>query len=177
MMPLDMSPARGTGQRLRPASPSDQQKIADLIFFESHVHRHLDWRTPLDWLGFAPYWVFEEGRQITGALACPTDPDAVAWIRLFAFASHIARQDAWPPLWDAAKRQLAEQGGATAAAITTQRWFEQTLTEAHFHVIGQIVLLEWNAGEEEPAFPASAVKIRDMTPRDLARVTAVDAAA
>jgi ribosomal protein S18 acetylase RimI-like enzyme len=177
MMPLDASPARGASKQLRPATPSDQQKIADLIFFESHVHRHLDWRTPLDWLGFAPYWVLEEGRQITGALACPTDPDSIAWIRVFAFASHLSRQDAWPPLWEAARQQLAEQGGATAAAITTQRWFDQTLTEAHFSVVGQIVLLEWNAAEEQPSLPTPHVNIRNMTTRDLARVAQVDASA
>ena len=73
-MRLDRSTPPQAGEQIRPASPSDQQKIADLIFFESHVHRHLDWRTPLDWLGFSPYWVFEEGRQISGALACPPDP-------------------------------------------------------------------------------------------------------
>ena len=48
-MRLDHSTPPQAGEQIRPASPSDQQKIADLIFFESHVHRHLDWRTPLDW--------------------------------------------------------------------------------------------------------------------------------
>ncbi len=177
MMPLDPSPARGAARQIRPATPSDQQKIADLIFFESHVHRHLDWRTPLDWLGFSPYWVIEEGRQITGALACPTDPDSIAWIRLFAYASHLSRESTWSPLWEAARRQLAEQGGATAAAITTQHWFEQTLQDDHFNIAGHIVLLQYEAGDDEPALAAVSASIRGMTPRDLAQVTAVDAAA
>ena len=177
MMPLEPSPVRATTRQIRPATPSDQQKIADLIFFESHVHRHLDWRTPLDWLGYSPYWVLEEERQITGALACPTDPDTIAWIRLFAYSSHISRQAAWSPLWEAARRQLAEQGGATAAAIATQHWFEQTLLENHFTVTGHIVLLQWDAEPEEAALPPSSATIRSMTPRDLPQVTAVDAAA
>ncbi len=177
MMPRDASPVRGADRQIRQAKPSDQQKIADLIFFESHVHRHLDWRTPLDWLGFSPYWVFEEGRQITGALACPTDPDSIAWIRLFAFASHLSKDAAWPPLWQAARQQLAEQGGATAAAIATQHWFEQLLTENHFQRAGHIVLLQWDAGPEEAAMYDAPVAIRDMTSRDLRRVADVDAAA
>ncbi len=177
MMPLDASPARGAHGQVRPATPSDQQKIADLIFFESHVHRHLDWRTPLDWLGYSPYWVVEEGRQITGALACPTDPDSIAWIRLFAYASHLSRQSAWPPLWEAARRQLAEQGGATAAAIATQHWFEQTLLEDHFDLAAYIVLLQWEAGPEQEAALPSPVDLRDMTSRDLPRVAEVDGAA
>ena len=177
MMPLDPSPARGAGRHIRPATSSDQQKIADLIFFESHVHRHLDWRTPLDWLGFSPFWVLEEGQQITGALACPPDPDSIAWIRLFAYASHLSRHSAWPPLWEAVRRQLAEQGGATVAAIATQHWFDQTLAEGHFDMAGHIVLLEWDAGPEEHPVPASRVRIREMAPEDLPRVAEVDAAA
>jgi ribosomal-protein-alanine N-acetyltransferase len=177
MMPLNASPARGANRRVRPATPSDQQKIADLIFFESHVHRHLDWRTPLDWLGFSPYWVFDEGRQITGALACPTDPDSIAWIRLFAFASHLSWQEVWPPLWNAARKQLAEQSGATAAAIATQHWFEQMLAENRFERTGRIVMLQWDAGAGEPSLAQPVLKIRAMTTRDLANVTAIDAAA
>jgi ribosomal-protein-alanine N-acetyltransferase len=177
MMPLGASPARGLGGRIRPATPSDQQKIADLIFFESRVHRHLDWRTPLDWLGFSPYWIFEEGRQITGALACPPDPDSIAWIRLFAYASHLSRHAAWPPLWEAARNQLAEQGGATVAAIATQRWFDEILAEDHFDLTEHIVLLEWQAGPSEPSMLPSEVSLRKMTPEDLPGVAEVDAAA
>ncbi len=173
-MRLDRSTPLKAGEQIRPASPSDQQKIADLIFFESHVHRHLDWRTPLDWLGFSPYWVFEEGRQISGALACPPDPDSIAWIRLFAFASHLSRDSAWPPLWGAAQHQLAEQGGATVAAISTQRWFDQVLVDAHFDLSEQIVLLEWVDGTQEPEEPPSDITIRAMTPRDLPQVVEVD---
>ncbi len=177
MMPRDASPERGAGKEIRPATPSDQQKIADLIFFESHVHRHLDWRTPLDWLGFSPYWVCEEGRQITSALACPPDPDSIAWIRLFAYASHLSKDVAWPPLWEAARRQLAEQGGATAAAIATQHWFEQLLIDNRFELTGHIVLLQWDAGPAEQAPSPVPVEIRDMTTRDLPRVEDVDSAA
>src|SRR5512140_2102786 len=111
-MRREHSAVLGAGRKVRPATPSDQQKIADLIFFESHVHRHLDWRTPLDWLGTSPYWVIEEGRQIVGALACPPDPDSIAWMRLFAYGARLNAFSAWPPLWDAARAQLAEQGGA-----------------------------------------------------------------
>ncbi|HEX8992162.1 MAG TPA: GNAT family N-acetyltransferase [Anaerolineales bacterium] len=141
------------------------------------MHRHLDWRTPLDWLGFSPYWVFDEGRQISGALACPPDPDSIAWIRLFAFASHLSRDSAWPPLWEAAQRQLAEQGGATVAAISTQRWFDEVLIGAHFDLSEQIVLLEWEDRLREPNGPPPNISIRGMTDQDLPQVVEVDTAA
>ncbi len=92
------APAPGAsrvGLQVRPAAPADQQKIADLIFLESHVHRHLDWRAPLEWLGRAPYWVLEENGRLGAALACPPDPEAIAWIRLFAFVSRLSGPAAW----------------------------------------------------------------------------------
>src|SRR5512140_2041102 len=177
MMPLDPSPARGAVTHIRPATSSDQQKVADLIFFESHVHRHLDWRTPLDWLGYSPYWVLEEGRQITAALACPTAPISIAWIRIFAYASHIDGSLAWAALWEAARGQLAEQGGATAAAIATQEWMGEILLEAQFELSEHIVLLQWDEGAKLDAEPAAGIAVRQMTVDDLPRVAEVDWAA
>jgi len=60
--------------QVRPAVPQDQHQIANLMFFESHVHRHLDWRAPLEWLGFPCYWVVEDAGRVLGVLACPQDP-------------------------------------------------------------------------------------------------------
>ncbi len=177
MMPREPLPAGPAGKQIRPATSSDQQKIADLIFFESHVHRHLDWRTPLDWLGFSPYWVLEEGRQVTAALACPPDPDSIAWIRLFAHASHLSPYSAWPPLWEAVRHELAERGGATVAAIATQRWFEEVLFDNHFALTRHIVLLQWDGGPRERASQEPPVTVREMRSRDLPRVAEVDAAA
>jgi ribosomal protein S18 acetylase RimI-like enzyme len=156
---------------------TDQQKVADLIFFESHVHRHLDWRTPLDWLGSSPYWVLEEGHRVTAALACPPDPENIAWIRLFAFASHLSGPSVWPPLWNAARQQLADCGGATVAAITTQHWFDELLMDDGFDLAGHIVLLEWKDGAvDSPRLPAG-VAIRTMRYDDLSGVVQVDAEA
>ena len=79
--------------RVRPAVIRDQQQIANLMFFETHVHRHLDWRTPLEWLGSPFYWVVENGSQIIAALACPQDPPGIAWVRLFAHAGHFSLKE------------------------------------------------------------------------------------
>ncbi len=177
MMRLDPSTLSKAGRQIRPAHSSDQQKIADLIFFESHVHRHLDWRTPLDWLGFSPYWVFEEGRQISAALAFPPDPDSIAWIRLFAYASHLSRHSAWSPLWEAARDQFASLGGGTVAAIATQHWFDQVLVDAHFDLTQHIVLLECEDMSPEPGLTAVGISIRAMTRGDLPGVVDVDSAA
>ena len=45
--------------RIRPAVPADHEQIADLILMEQRVHRHLDCRAPLEWLGSQPFFVLE----------------------------------------------------------------------------------------------------------------------
>lgn len=176
MEPQTVAAARGALE-IRAAVPADQQKIADLILIESHVHRHLDWRAPLDWLGQGPYWVIEQGGHITAALACPPDPDSIAWIRLFAHASHFAPNEAWRLLWEPARRQLAEGGKATAAAIAIQGWLDPVLMEAGFELAGHIVLLERN-DQPRPGYRIPpGVQLRQMSSDDLAGVVEVDAAA
>lgn len=177
MIAVSPSASLRTGWRARPATSADQQKIADFIFLESHVHRHLDWRTPLDWLGHSPYWVLEEGGRLIAALACPPDPDSIAWIRLFACATHLSGPSAWAPLWNAAQYQLIERGGATAAAIATQDWFDAILIESGFDLAGHIVLLEWNDQSVPLISISSNINIRAMTHADLPRVVEADAAA
>ena len=84
---------------IRTAVPEDRQKLANLIHFEIHVHRHLDWRTPLDWIGYPPYLVYEQRKSLLAALACPPDPPQAAWIRLFATAQNLSIERAWTALW------------------------------------------------------------------------------
>ncbi len=163
--------------QVRPAVVADEQKIAALIFLETHVHRHLDWRTPLEWLGHSPYFLLEENGKLSAALACPPDPDSIAWIRLFVQASHHSELSAWAPLWKATLRQLAGRGKTTVAAIATQRWFELLLLAGGFILTQRIVLLEWNEKAFTPSKLPSGISIRRMTLHDLPVVVDVDAAA
>jgi ribosomal-protein-alanine N-acetyltransferase len=177
MIAINTSASLRAGLQVRPAIPSDQQQIADLILLASHVHRHLDWRTPLDWLGCSPYWVLVEGRHLVGALACPPDPESISWIRLFAFASHLSGSSVWLPLWQAARNELVESGGATVAVIATQHWFDAILLENGYDPKGQITLLEWN---DQPFIPApipANINLRTRTVDDLPHVVEVDSAA
>ncbi|MBI2758742.1 MAG: GNAT family N-acetyltransferase [Chloroflexi bacterium] len=177
MITARLSAALKAGLQVRPAVSADQHKIADLIFFEPRVHRHLDWRGPLEWLGYPPYFVTEEDGRVTSALACPPDPDSIAWIRLFVQASHLNGPSAWPPLWEAARGDLLARGGGTVAAIATQRWFESLLLLSGFTLCQHIVLLEWLERSILPVPRPAGIVIRKMSVDDLPRVVEVDAAA
>jgi ribosomal-protein-alanine N-acetyltransferase len=161
---------------VRTADFNDHQQLSNLIFFETHLHRHLDWRSPLEWLGDPFYWAVDEGRQITAALACPTEVDGVAWVRLFVYTSHWSPENAWSTLWSAAREQIGRAGGATVAAIAMQPWFQKVLEENNFENRQQIVMLEWPSQPWTPS-KADGIHIRRMAETDIPAVTQADHAA
>jgi ribosomal-protein-alanine N-acetyltransferase len=163
--------------QVRTAHTTDQQQIANLIYYEPYIHRHLDWRTPLDWLGAPEFWVAEYGRLVTAALACPIDPVNVAWIRLFASSGDLTLTDSWSLLWKAAAEVLANQTGITIAAITTQDWFAPLLQSSGFSITQHIVILEHEGDPAHPKQDLPGISIRPMTSLDLPTVADLDAAA
>ena len=158
---------------VRPANIADHQKLSNLIFFESRLHRHLDWRSPLDWLGAPFYWALDDGRQITAAFACPMEAEGIAWVRLFVHAGSWSAENAWNALWYAARVEIAQAGGARVAVIAMQPWFQQILVASHFKNIQQIVMLEWQyqpwAGSE-----AQGIHVRKMLETDIPDVEKTD---
>ena len=161
---------------IRPVTDDDLQRLANLIHYEAHVHRHLDWRAPLDWVGYHPYLVAEHNGDILAALACPPDPPGVAWIRLFAASTNISLRLAWEELWAAACARLFEIGGATSiAAIPLHNWFRTLLEKSGFERTHNVVVLSWKPQVSRP--PAQLTPgwtIRSMTLSDLAAVETVD---
>ena len=160
---------------VRPAAPSDRQQLSNLIFFENRLHRHLDWRSPLDWLGAPFYWALDDGGQITAALACPTEREGIAWVRLFVYSGRWSAENAWAMLWPAAREEIARMGGAKVAVIAIQPWFQTLLTESGFENRQQIVLLEWRY-QPTAARETTKLRIRKMTEEDLPEVETIDAA-
>ena len=163
--------------KVREITPQDRQSLANLIHFEMYVHRHLDWRTPLEWIGYKPYLVAEHQGRLVGALACPLDLPEVAWIRLLVVDSTVSIQAAWQALWEAAKAQLEKLGSPSAAAIVTQDWLRRLLEASGFAHTNNVVVLQWEAAQSLPAPQAEAITIRTMTTADLEAVERLDHAA
>lgn len=163
---------------VRRAEPKDRQRLANLIHFEINVHRHLDWRSPLDWLGREPYIVAEYRGKIVAALACPPDPPNVSWIRLFAVANGLSPEGVWHEMWPLAlQTMLADKRIARVAAIPLQGWMAELLSENGFTQSYQVVMLSWSPGEAPAERPTPSGFIRPMTLDDLVRVQEVDEAA
>jgi len=159
--------------QVRPAELKDQKRLSNLIFFESRSHRHLDWRAPLEWLGDRYFWMVENGAQITAALACPEETKGIAWVRLFVHSGYWSPENAWSVLWNAAKEEIAQSGGALIAAIVQYSWFQRILEMAGFENHQDIVMLEW-VYQPWPVYETEGIRIRDMVPADLPNVVIVD---
>jgi ribosomal protein S18 acetylase RimI-like enzyme len=160
---------------VRPADLSDQQQLSNLIFFENRLHRHLDWRSPLEWLGAPFYWALDDGGHITAALACPPEREGIAWMRLFVYSGRWSAENAWTMLWQTAREEIARAGGAKVAAIAIQPWLQNLLMGSGFENRQQIVLLEWRY-QPTTARETAGIRIRKMTEADLPEVEKTDAA-
>lgn len=162
---------------IRPAVLTDQRRLVEMIHAGKHVHRHLDWREPLSWIGSPPFLVLEDGGQILAALACPPDPPGIAWLRLFALEGNDPEHETWKELWGVAQRELTLQAGITAAAIVLDEWIMPFLEGSGFEFHQQIVMLECSHVEQPQGSIGNNISIRPMFTYDLQAVTDVDASA
>lgn len=169
-------PFTDRGLLVRSAEPDDRRRLASLIHFGPRVHRHLDWRPPLDWIGRQPFMLTERSGHLVAALACPPDAETVSWIRLFAVGTQEDPLDIWDLLWNSALKQLpAEVNGI--AAIPMQSWFANILDRRGFQRTHQIILLTRKL-ETPPDRPEmEGFRIRLMNQDDLRTVQALDAEA
>jgi len=160
---------------IRPATKADTQPLANLIHFEPHVHRHLDWRPPLEWIGHSPYLVAEHNHNIVAALACPPDPPNIAWIRLFAVRSNFSSLAVWEELWPEALDILRNiSPSISAAAIPMHNWFRELLEMSNFTQTHKVVVLAWRAGAIASAPGKIEAVIRPMNMDDLIAVENID---
>ncbi|HVN54130.1 MAG TPA: GNAT family N-acetyltransferase [Anaerolineaceae bacterium] len=159
---------------LRSADQADYSRLSAFIISERQVHRHLDWRAPLEWLGSHPFLIAERQRQIEAVLACPPDPKDVAWVRLFCAANPHQRWQLWAVLLEAALDELHNGPPVRLAAIALQDWFQNVLEGSGFVNRHNIVVLEWDGGSLEKIPVRSPIQIRPMLPEDLPDVERVD---
>jgi ribosomal-protein-alanine N-acetyltransferase len=165
------------GYSVRPATEEDRFQLASLIQLEPYVHRHLDWRAPIDWLGSRPYLVAEKDGQLVSALACPADPPGVSWIRTFACAGSVNAWPYWKQLWSAARAELSTGPVVHVAAIPLFSWFRQILVKSGFDHTHKVVVLAWDRQPVPDGNRRPAIEIKPMAQKDLPEVAEVDNAA
>jgi ribosomal protein S18 acetylase RimI-like enzyme len=153
---------------------ADRQRLANLIHFEPYIHRHLDWRAPLDWIGRQPFLTAEIGGRLVGAVACPPDPPGVAWIRLFAIAAGNEASFIWHKLWSVVLESIDNQGVDFIGAIPLQNWFKNLLMSSGFEQINEVILMTWTPEHRPITHPDSNSYLRPMNIDDLSEIEDLD---
>jgi ribosomal protein S18 acetylase RimI-like enzyme len=161
---------------IRDAVEEDRQKLSTLLHFELRIHRHLDWRSPLDWLGVSPFLVAEDQGRIIGALACPVDPPGVSWLQLFAVSTSRPVEELWNPLWLKALSMLEQRDQLILAAIPMHDWLVTLLKQEGFTLAHQVVVLQWGYDQPLERLEGLPVTIRPMQPGELEQIWRVDLA-
>jgi [ribosomal protein S18]-alanine N-acetyltransferase len=161
--------------RVRSAVLTDRQQIANLMHVSPYLHRHLDWRYPLDWIGSTPFFVLESAGELVAALACPPDPPQVAWVRLFTSSGILSLGESWQILWEAVHRDLTDKGRFVVAAIVLQEWYDNLLLASGFLSRQSIVMLDREERIPIEASMPAGFSIRAMLQYDLPQVAEVDA--
>lgn len=163
-----------TKSTIRKATSQDKQALANLIHFGTLVHRHLDWRPPLEWLDSQPFLVLENEHRILAALACPPDPPSVVWMRLFvAFDEHDLLAN-WKQLWHQAYEMVTPDPELKVAAIPLQNWFQKLLDKCHFQPTTDVVMLIWDNGVIPEQHSSPDIALRPMNIDDLYLVEQLD---
>lgn len=163
-----------TQTTVRSAQSKDRRQLTNLLHFESHVHRHLDWRPPLDWLGHEPYLVAERGDKVLAALACPPDPPEVAWVRIFAATENTSVNQAWDMFWPWVEDYFSTHPDNAVAAIPLESWFKDLLKANGFMHTHNVVMLTWNSQEDTAKRIECKANIRPMRAEDLEPILEVD---
>lgn len=158
---------------VRPVEEGDRNQLSHIIHFEARVHRHLDWRPPLEWIGFHPFLVALRDNQIIAALACPPDPPGVAWVRMFVSVGNNTYEEMWDLLWPNAQVQLLEKNTSSIAAIPLQKWFRELIQDKGFQHIHNVIVFTWDDTHKELPQPEPII-IREMQKEELAIIQEID---
>jgi [ribosomal protein S18]-alanine N-acetyltransferase len=160
---------------IRSATQEDERVLSHLVHFESYIHRHLDYRPPLDWMGSNPFLVMERNGKVEAALICPPDPPKVAWIRLFAASQQLKPQKAWELMWEQGRMELTQIPRVTwAVAIPLQNWFRTLLERSQFKINHYIVMMKWEKQSIKNGNIPAWLSMRLMTENDLPAIQCVD---
>lgn len=160
---------------LKEIGKPEWQDVARFIHSETPVHRHLGWRSPLDWLGSQPFLGAYRGGGMVGVLACPPNADGITWLRLFAVAEGEDMERVWAGLWSAARADLADQQDVeNVSVLAMHSWMADLLRDGPFQKTYDVAVMEWDAGHAVYPEEEGEVRIRSMQEGDLPEVYDID---
>jgi ribosomal protein S18 acetylase RimI-like enzyme len=162
---------------IRSAHPSDYDAIDAFLTRNLIIHRHLDWRQPLDWIGNTPYLLMEKSGKLQAILICPSDIENIYWIRLFAVLFTLPVDETFQALFTHALEKIRGQSqNPIIASIAYQLWMKSLLEKNGWKICQEVIQLRWNRKfDRTRADPdPSDLFIRKMATPDIPDVARID---
>lgn len=156
------------------ATQENYEQLNNFLNQNNQIHRHLDWFTPLDWLGHQPYLIEFIGDSIQAVLCATPENDDSAWVRTFSAKKLMQVEETWLRLLPRATQMLADKGIARLASLALHTWFEALLVDSGFKNRQNIVVLEWQGKLPPNRTRNPEVEIRAMNINDLKDVERID---
>ncbi|MDK2981262.1 MAG: hypothetical protein PWQ55_1609 [Chloroflexota bacterium] len=167
----------GSQSIVRTAQKSDQDAIRYFMDNAAAIHRHLDWRSPFDWLGNRNFLLSLKDESLKGLLICTAEPEEVSWIRVFGAQRFSQIEKQWNLLFDQLHLNLSEsQTPVTIASIAYFDWMRKLLEQNEWKIQQEVVQLRWmfkNLNRLDKKWPEE-LSIRPMTYADIKTVTRID---
>lgn len=155
------------------AQEDDLEDLSTFLSFEYFVHRHLDWRTSLDWLGRQPFWIAKANDEIIACFCAVPEFEQVAWIRLFACSALYSKNLLWQEFFQRSLKQLSSQV-KLIAALGTENWFINLMEYANFEISQRIIVFEWEPQLVEDIPLPPGYVLRNFDHQDIEQVHSLD---
>lgn len=160
-------------QVIRPATLQDSANLTEFLTGTIKLHKHLDWRLPLDWLGSNPFFIRLDKGLVEALLACPVEVDGVFWVRLFAASDTLDPADAWLTLFPSVLEYVKRHENVQfMAALPYQAWFLEILMKCGWKKTNEIIQLKVTSANSQNR--KSPHVLRKMTAHDLDAVLEID---
>ena len=164
---------------IREAENADVPAISEFFKRNLVIHRHLDWRPPIEWIGHSPFLMLEKDLRLQALLVCPPDPTGVYWIRILASLFTVPIEECYHALFQVAveKIRTADKNSAITS-IAYQDWMKSLLIRNGWEICQQVVQLHWNRRKafSIPENCPDGILIRSMNLPDIPDVALIDQA-
>ena len=171
---LDAQPTSTCNTTIIEAARKHKHSINQFLNQKHLTHQHLDWFTPLDWLGHRPYLIEKYNETIQAILLSAPEVNKSTWIRMFSIRNKSSLACVWERLLNKTIAILDNLQINQLAALGFSSWFIDLLLESNFSLQNKIVVLEWKDNVKIHSKQLSPVDIRLMHREDLPEIEQID---
>jgi ribosomal protein S18 acetylase RimI-like enzyme len=159
---------------IRQATLEDTRQVQQLLASAEIIHTHLDWRSPLEWLGQQPILVNDDGEKLNAILSAPVEIPFIHWIRLFCSIELKDYPTHWHDLLEAMECNHLEVNSILCCVGITP-WMSILAEDSGFSRVYEIVTLRWVEQTNLHTHPITkGIYLRPMLEEDLPNVANVD---